>query len=49
MIKTSATSLAELLAHIPKIVLFGVAALVQVALLTLMIIDQSRSCATAPK
>jgi uncharacterized membrane-anchored protein len=40
MIKTSATSLAELLAHIPKIVLFGFAALVQVALLTLMIIDR---------
>jgi uncharacterized membrane-anchored protein len=40
MIKTSATSLAELLARIPKIVLFGVAALVQVALLTLMIIDR---------
>jgi uncharacterized membrane-anchored protein len=40
MIETSATSFAELLARIPKIVLFGVAALVQVALLTLMIIDR---------
>ena len=40
MIKTSAASLAELLARIPKIMLFGVAALVQVALLTLMIIDR---------
>src|SRR5258708_26517427 len=40
IIKISATSLAELLARIPKIVLFGVAALVQVALLTLMIIDR---------
>jgi uncharacterized membrane-anchored protein len=40
MIKTSATSLAELLARIPKFVLFGVAALVQIALLTLMIIDR---------
>jgi uncharacterized membrane-anchored protein len=40
MIETSATSFAELLARIPKIVLFGVAALVQVALLTLMIMDR---------
>jgi uncharacterized membrane-anchored protein len=40
MIKTSAASLAELLARIPKIVLFGAAALVQVALLTVMIIDR---------
>ena len=40
MISTSTASLAELLARIPKIVLFGVAALVQVALLTLMIVDR---------
>jgi uncharacterized membrane-anchored protein len=40
MINTSAASLAELLARIPKIVLFGVAALVQVALLTVMIVDR---------
>jgi uncharacterized membrane-anchored protein len=40
MINTSAASLAEFLARIPKIVLFGVAALVQVALLTLMIVDR---------
>jgi uncharacterized membrane-anchored protein len=40
MIKTSAASLAELSARIPKIALFGAAALVQVALLTVMIIDR---------
>jgi uncharacterized membrane-anchored protein len=40
MISTSAASLAELLARIPKIVLYGVAALVQVALLALMIVDR---------
>jgi uncharacterized membrane-anchored protein len=40
MISTSTASLAELLARIPKIVLFGVAALVQVALLPLMIVDR---------
>jgi uncharacterized membrane-anchored protein len=42
MISTSATSLAEPLARIPKIVLFGVAALAQVALLALMIADRVR-------
>jgi uncharacterized membrane-anchored protein len=40
MIKTYAASLAELLTRIPKIVLFGIAALVQVALLGVMIIDR---------
>jgi uncharacterized membrane-anchored protein len=40
MISTSTASLAELLARIPKIVLFGVATLVQVALLPLMIVDR---------
>jgi uncharacterized membrane-anchored protein len=40
MIKISATSLAELLARIPKVVPFGVAALVQVVLLTVMIVDR---------
>jgi uncharacterized membrane-anchored protein len=40
MINTSAASLAERLARIPKMVLFGIAALAQVALLTLMIVDR---------
>jgi uncharacterized membrane-anchored protein len=40
MIKTAATSLAEFLARIPKIVLFGSAALVQIALLAVMIVDR---------
>ena len=40
MIKTSAASLAEFSARLPKIVLFGAAALIQVALLTVMIIDR---------
>jgi len=40
MIKTSGASLAEIWARTPKIVLFGAAALVQVALLTVMIIDR---------
>ena len=39
MIKTAAT-LAEFLARIPKIVLFGSAALVQIALLAVMIVDR---------
>jgi uncharacterized membrane-anchored protein len=42
MIKTSAASLAELWARIPKLALFGTAALVQVALLTVMIIDRTQ-------
>ncbi|SIO29241.1 Uncharacterized membrane-anchored protein [Bradyrhizobium erythrophlei] len=40
MIKTPAASLAEFSARIPKIVLFGAAALIQVALMTVMIIDR---------
>jgi uncharacterized membrane-anchored protein len=40
MINPSAASLAEFWARIPKIVLFGIAALAQVALLTLMIVDR---------
>ena len=40
MITTSAASLAGLWARTPKIVLFGAAALVQVALLTVMIVDR---------
>jgi uncharacterized membrane-anchored protein len=40
MITISVASLTERLARIPKFVLFGAAALVQVALLTLMIIDR---------
>lgn len=40
MIKASVTALTELLARIPKIVPFGAAALVQVALLGLMVIDR---------
>lgn len=42
MIKTSAASLAELWARIPKLALFSAAALVQVALLTVMIIDRTQ-------
>ncbi|MBT1516209.1 GDYXXLXY domain-containing protein [Bradyrhizobium sp. SRL28] len=42
MIKTSAASVAELWARIPKLALFGAAALVQVALLSVMIIDRSQ-------
>ena len=40
MITTSAAFLAGLWARTPKIVLFGAAALVQVALLTVMIVDR---------
>jgi len=40
MIKTPAASLAGLWARTPKIVLFGAAALVQVALLVVMIVDR---------
>jgi uncharacterized membrane-anchored protein len=40
MITTTAASLASLWARTPKIVLFGAAALVQVALLTVMIVDR---------
>ncbi|MCK1515664.1 GDYXXLXY domain-containing protein [Bradyrhizobium sp. 190] len=40
MINASATSLAARLARIPKPVLFGAAALIQIALLTVMIIDR---------
>ena len=40
MIKTSAASLAKLLQGAPKTVLFGGATLIQVALLTLMVIDR---------
>jgi uncharacterized membrane-anchored protein len=40
MIKTPAASLAELWARTPKIALFGAAALVQVALLVVMIVDR---------
>jgi len=40
MIKTLAASLVGLWARTPKIVLFGTAALVQVALLTVMIVDR---------
>lgn len=40
MMTMSVASLAERVARIPKFVLFGAAALVQVALLTLMIIDR---------
>lgn len=40
MITTSAASLARLWARTPKVVLFGAAALVQVALLTVMIVDR---------
>ena len=40
MITTFAASLAGLWARTPKIVLFGAAALVQVALLTVMIVDR---------
>jgi uncharacterized membrane-anchored protein len=42
MIETSAASLAVLWARIPKLALFGAAALVQVALLTVMIIDRTQ-------
>lgn len=42
MTATSATSLAERLARVPKLALFGVAALVQVALLAVMIVDRVR-------
>ena len=40
MTSTSAASILEFAARIPKIVLFGVAALVQIALLALMIVDR---------
>ena len=40
MTATSATSLAERLARVPKLALFGVAALVQIALLAVMIVDR---------
>ncbi|WFU15733.1 GDYXXLXY domain-containing protein [Bradyrhizobium sp. CB3481] len=40
MTEISAASLAERLARVPKLVLFGVAALVQIALLAVMIIDR---------
>jgi uncharacterized membrane-anchored protein len=40
MTSTSAASFLEFAARIPKIVLFGVAALVQIALLALMIVDR---------
>ena len=40
MTAISATSLAERLAHIPKFVLFGAAALIQIALLAVMIVDR---------
>jgi uncharacterized membrane-anchored protein len=42
MTAISATSLTERLARIPKFVLFGAAALVQVALLAVMIIDRAQ-------
>ena len=42
MMTMSVASLAERLARIPKFVLFGAAALVQVALLALMIIDRAQ-------
>src|SRR2546430_1537864 len=42
MIKTSAASLAALFGRIPKIALFGVAALLQVVLLAVMIIDRAQ-------
>ena len=41
MTATSAASLAERLARIPKFVLFGAAALVQIALLAVMIVDRA--------
>jgi uncharacterized membrane-anchored protein len=40
MIRTMATSLAERLERIPKFVLFGAAALIQVALLAVMVFDR---------
>ena len=42
MIKTSAASLAALFGRIPKLALFGVAALLQVVLLAVMIIDRAQ-------
>ena len=42
MIKTSTAFLAELFERIPKIALFGAAALVQVVLLAMMIIDRAQ-------
>ncbi len=42
MIKTSAASLAALFGRIPKIALFGAAALLQVVLLAVMIIDRAQ-------
>jgi uncharacterized membrane-anchored protein len=42
MIKASAASLAEFFERIPKIVLFGATALVQVVLLAVMIIDRAQ-------
>jgi uncharacterized membrane-anchored protein len=42
MIRTFAASLVGFLARIPKIVLFGLAAVVQIALLTLTVIDRAQ-------
>jgi uncharacterized membrane-anchored protein len=42
MIKASATSLAELFERIPKIALFGAAALLQVVLLAMMVVDRAQ-------
>jgi uncharacterized membrane-anchored protein len=42
MINAAATSLAERFGRIPKVVLFGTAILVQVALLTLLVVDRAR-------
>jgi uncharacterized membrane-anchored protein len=42
MIKASATSLAELFERIPKIALFGAAALLQVVLLAMMVFDRAQ-------
>src|SRR4051812_34670154 len=42
MTRASAASFVEFLARIPKIVLFGIAALVQIALLIVMIMDRAQ-------
>ena len=42
MTATSMASLAERVARIPKLVLFGAAALVQIALLAVMIVDRAQ-------
>jgi uncharacterized membrane-anchored protein len=42
MINASATSLAELFERIPKIALFGAAALLQVVLLAMMVVDRAQ-------